>query len=221
MPLEMRVIYWEGVILFGFGVWWGLEAISVRLLQDQPYVVQEASVIIPFAAINSAMLTGLHTVLNAYFSIRIPTVWLDFFQSHIVLSCIVILPAIILARRLMIQVETRAGGDAIYFLTERLPPKLRGTTPFALSAEGHYVRVYTPAGDDLVTIKFEDAVRALVGLQGIQTHRSWWIALSEISEIKPLGSAYEAILTSGLKVPISRRRKPDVSRAMSALKTGT
>lgn len=65
------------------------------------------------------------------------------------------------------------GRQAIDLLFEKLPMKLRGATPFALSAEGNYVRVYTERGDDLVMSTFEDALRVVSGISGVRTHRSW------------------------------------------------
>jgi|GEM_PF-1341712 len=213
MPISFRLWYWEAIILFGFSLWWCLQTLFKRLFPGQPYALQEAAVIMPFAMLNSVYLVSFHHWLNTTKGTRIPTVWTDYFISHLILSSVVIVPAIILARRFVLQVEARAGGEAIDFLTEKLPPKLRGQTPYALAAEGHYVRIYTSRGDDLITMKFEDALRAVVGLNGLQTHRSWWIALDEIVETKAAGSAYEATLRSGLKVPVSRRRKADLTRA--------
>ncbi|MEM6339654.1 MAG: LytTR family DNA-binding domain-containing protein [Pseudomonadota bacterium] len=51
-------------------------------------------------------------------------------------------------------------------------------------------------------------------MDGIQTHRSWWVARDQIIEVKRLGSAYEANLRCGITVPISRRRKALVSRGL-------
>ena len=79
--------------------------------------------------------------------------------------------------------------------------------------------MHTPVGEAMITMRFEDALRALAGLDGIHTHRSWWVARDQIIDIKPLGSAYEATLRCGMKVPISRRRKASVSKGLNAVKS--
>lgn len=214
MPFELRILYWLGVVFVSFTLWWGAELLTMRLLRNAWPPIRWPAVIVLFAATNSLFLTALHGWMNDALGARIPARWIDYFAGHVLFSILCIQPLIFLIERLVQQVETRASGDAIRFLTGRMPPKLRGTTPFALAAEGHYVRAYTPAGNDLITMKFEDAVASVIGVPGVQTHRSWWIALDQLVDVKPLGSAYEATLVSGLKVPVSRRRKAELSRAI-------
>eukprot|EP01030_Chromulinospumella_sphaerica_P016261 gene16260-16072_t len=68
-----------------------------------------------------------------------------------------------------------AGAPPPRFL-DRLPPKLRGAELFAVEAEDHYLRLHTDRGADLILMRLADAVAELDGLEGAQTHRSWWVA---------------------------------------------
>jgi len=64
----------------------------------------------------------------------------------------------------------------------------------ALTAEDHYLRVITDKGSALILMKFEDALAALNGYPGIQTHRSWWLASGQPSAIGALDSSTSSVL---------------------------
>lgn len=211
-----RVLYWEAVILASFAVWQLLEWLLARLVGPQPYVIRRILIIPPFAVANSTAIVAIQSTLEALEIGRQSVSWPQLVISHLLLSSLVVLPSILVIRRMRGSVESKAGGEAIRFLTEKLPTRLRGEKPFALAAEGHYVRVHTAIGDDLVTMRFEDALDAVVGIEGVQTHRSWWVATDAIREVRRAGSAYEAVLASGLIVPVGRRRKSEVSQALRA-----
>ncbi|MEM9263386.1 MAG: LytTR family DNA-binding domain-containing protein [Pseudomonadota bacterium] len=209
-----RVVYWEVGILVSFALWRGTEHVVRRRLNLSSHLAISLFTIPIFSAGNSAFLYLLHHLMEVSGIARLPVPLAGLFVGHLLMSTVVVTPSILLVRRMRMGVESKAGGDAIRFLTERLPAKLRGEKPFALAAEGHYVRVYTNAGNDLITMRFEDAVSAVVGIDGVQTHRSWWVATEAVRSIQKAGSAFEAVLSSGLQVPVSRRRKPQVAQAL-------
>jgi len=206
-PLVPRTIYWIIVISGGYALWWGLGALGKRFVPDWPYEWGEVLIAIPFALINPVSLVGYHLGLNATFGSRFPTEWSYFVISHLTLSVFVILPTIFISRQIILDAETNAGREAIDLLFEKLPTRLRGATPFALSAEGNYVRVYTERGDDLIMSTFEEAVRAVSGIPGVRTHRSWWVAEKAVRRVEKSGSSYLVALESGLEAPLGRRRK--------------
>jgi len=209
-----RIIYWLMTTLVAFGVWEIFERFLARLMRFRLSTVRPAIIIFPFALTNSAIIILLHKLISQLGGRPIPVTWVDLVISHLVLSFLIIWPAIFIVQRMRLRIEREAGSEAISFLTEKLPNKLRGTKPFALSAEGHYVRVYTERGEALVTMRFEDAVRSVVGINGTRVHRSWWVALDHIVSLKTVGSAYEARLKSGLTIPVSRRRKADLKETL-------
>ncbi len=86
-------------------------------------------------------------------------------------------------------------------LAEHLPPLLRGARVQALSAEDHYLRVYTSAGEALIHMKISQAV-ALMGA-GFQLHRSHWVAEGLVAAEKD----GEVVLKTGLTLPVARQRR--------------
>ncbi|MFN2288777.1 MAG: LytTR family DNA-binding domain-containing protein, partial [Chromatocurvus sp.] len=69
---------------------------------------------------------------------------------------------------------SREADPPLAFLT-RVREDRRGAL-LALQAEGHYLRVYTDAGSDLVLYRLSDALGELCDHDGMRVHRSWWVA---------------------------------------------
>jgi hypothetical protein len=88
-------------------------------------------------------------------------------------------------------------------LIERLPPELGGTI-LALENEDHYVRVHTSLGSDLILIRMRDAVAEMDGVDGMQVHRSWWVAREAVEDVKREGRNVRLVLERGLEAPVSR-----------------
>ena len=91
-------------------------------------------------------------------------------------------------------------------LGDRLPPSWRGQVR-ALEMEDHYVRAHGPDGDSrLILMRMSDAVRALDGIDGLQVHRSWWVARSVIAGTRRDGRNLRLRLDDGREVPVARDR---------------
>lgn len=87
---------------------------------------------------------------------------------------------------------------------ERLPAKYCGAELYAVSSEDHYVRVHTNCGEELILMRFADALKELNSVDGIQTHRSWWVARSGVRDSICQEGKYRLILKSGALAPVSR-----------------
>lgn len=86
----------------------------------------------------------------------------------------------------------------------RIPAHL-GPNLLALEMEDHYLRVHTDRGSDLILCRFGDALAELAATDGLQVHRSWWVARTAVSGSQRRESG-KLILTlrNGLQVPVSR-----------------
>ncbi|MCG5242073.1 LytTR family DNA-binding domain-containing protein [Azospirillum doebereinerae] len=96
---------------------------------------------------------------------------------------------------------------------DRIPDRL-GRELLALEMEDHYVRVHTTAGSDLVLMRLRDAIATLNGIDGLQVHRSHWVAASAVTgvERRPDGKLVLR-LSNGLRVPVSRSHAAAVRAA--------
>ncbi|MFZ4121044.1 MAG: LytTR family DNA-binding domain-containing protein [Caulobacterales bacterium] len=87
---------------------------------------------------------------------------------------------------------------------ERLPAKVMGGTLFAVKAEDHYLRLYTSKGEDLILMRLSDAILELEGLEGAQTHRSWWVAKDAVQSVTRADGKVSLLLIGGIEAPVSR-----------------
>ncbi len=74
----------------------------------------------------------------------------------------------------------------------------------ALQMEDHYIRCYVADGSRLVHGVFRDAVARQSGCDGLQVHRSWWVARHAVSRWEGTPRALRLHLSNGLEVPVAR-----------------
>jgi len=86
---------------------------------------------------------------------------------------------------------------------DRLPARL-GRHLLCLQMEDHFVRAHTPKGSDLILISLKDAMAELGDADGLQVHRSWWVARSAVEGSALHGRNLTLRLTNGLDAPVSR-----------------
>ena len=102
-------------------------------------------------------------------------------------------------------VAAPAGALAGETFRARLEFKYRQAEILALSAEDHYLRVHTSAGECLILMRLYDAIRELDGIEGSQIHRSWWVAKDAVADIARGDGKVDMLLKGGLRAPVSRR----------------
>lgn len=98
--------------------------------------------------------------------------------------------------------SVEAGGPLLDLLS-RLPRRI-GTDIVAVSADLHYLRVYTTAGEALILMSFGRAVEALSVIPGHRVHRSHWVALAHVLSLDSDGDRVLCRLKNGLELPVSR-----------------
>ena len=96
---------------------------------------------------------------------------------------------------------------------ERLPVRLRSAELYAIESEDHYLRVHTSAGQELILMRLADAVRELAGVEGLQTHRSWWVAKHGLADVVKGDGRLVLKLKSGAEAPVSRTYAKAVKEA--------
>jgi len=102
---------------------------------------------------------------------------------------------------------TSGSEGAVRFL-ERLPPRLRGAELHAVQAEDHYLRIHTSCGSDLILLRLADAIAELEGMDGAQTHRSWWVLRSAVTGVRRSDGRAVLVLPAGVEAPVSRSFAP-------------
>jgi hypothetical protein len=111
----------------------------------------------------------------------------------------------IFLQRQPVQTHAAPAGTAPSRFPDRLPPKLRGAAIRAVVSEDHYLRVHTDRGSDLILMRLSDALTELEGLEGAQTHRSWWVARDAVRSVSRGEGRATLTLDGGVEAPVSRR----------------
>ena len=94
----------------------------------------------------------------------------------------------------------------------RLPAEI-GEDVVYVHVSGHYVEVVTTSRTNVVLMRLSDVAEALAG-QGMQTHRSYWVAYRHIVRLQRNDHRLMLHLTGGHEVPVSRSFREDVRNFM-------
>lgn len=96
-------------------------------------------------------------------------------------------------------------------LMDRLPPERRGRL-YHLSMQDHYVDVVTDKGSHLLLMRLSDAIAETEGIEGVQIHRSHWVAADAIARRTRDGDRVGIVLVNGTELPVSRGRLAELRR---------
>lgn len=95
-------------------------------------------------------------------------------------------------------------------LLARIEPELQGQI-IRLSARDHYLDVFTEKGSVELLMRFSDALTELEGLDGMQVHRSHWVALGAVTGKARDGDRVFLLTKDGGRVPVSRKHRPELA----------
>lgn len=110
------------------------------------------------------------------------------------------------------RVATPVADPAFW---ERVPKEI-GRDLVALCAELHYMRVHTTKGEALILFPFGQAIDALEDTgKGVQVHRSHWVALAHVADVKRRGQGAVCVTSKGIELPVSRSRRKLLEAAIT------
>ena len=203
-PLSTRLLYWVPVVTSG-ALWAQLwSGIVERLidLDERPWL----GTAVLTAVVTPPMTAYVWLVTGLVFNGRVypPAALLEFVGPVGLVTAVVSVLNVFLGRKVVSTHATAGAAGPVRFL-ERLPAKLRGGRLIAVQAEDHYLRLHTDRGSDLILMRLSDALSELEGLEGAQTHRSWWVAKDAVRDVERGDGRATLTLDGGLTVPVSRR----------------
>lgn len=79
-----------------------------------------------------------------------------------------------------------------------------------LQMEDHYVRIHRASGSTLELMPLHEAIGRYGSPDGLQVHRSWWVAGNAVAEADRDVRNWRLRLSNGLFVPVARNRIVDV-----------
>lgn len=199
MGLGGRLVYWSGVV----GVSIGLNSGANRLAEGRSLIVR-AAIGVGFVLLLS---TGFHVLNSLLFDI-----W-DGFADWAYLTAIVGLVSVavhlvIWGVRPHVPVDTDEPRETFQ---RRLPFEVRAPL-IRIEAQDHYLNVVTQKGNTLILMRLSDAAAELEG-QGLQVHRSHWIAQKAVTKLRRDKGRDLLIMSDGAAVPVSRSYRAAAQQA--------
>ena len=199
----VRYAFWAGLTLFGYLC----VLVSGALIRASPTMAR-----LPGwarLALTATMSTVPQTLAVAWvFSLlqpgRVvaPAQLPALFFAVLAIQLVIAFVAALVARDIEPAAAATEEPAAAPFL-DRLPPHLRGDL-IALEAQDHYLKVHTGSGSTLVLSRLTDAIAQLRAIDGLQVHRSWWVADSAVVAVLREGGVLTLKLRNGIKAPVSR-----------------
>lgn len=104
-----------------------------------------------------------------------------------------------------------ANGPVASVVSAATPSEPPSADPvLCLQMEDHYVRVHRASGSTLELMTLADATARYGAIDGLQVHRSWWVAAASVRGGERDARNWRLRLTNDLLVPVARNRIPDV-----------
>lgn len=212
-PLWQRLAYWIPVMLIG-GLWGQACSRLVERwidLDERPWL----TVVTLTAAITGPVSLLVWFVTGLVFQQKVYPIGVLPMMIGPVLTITAAISTItvFVGKAQPVQTHAAPTGAAVARFPDRLPPRLRGATIRAVQAEDHYLRIHTDRGSDLILMRLSDALEELDGLEGAQTHRSWWVARDAVRDVARGDGRASLTLDGGIIAPVSRRYAKDLRDA--------
>jgi hypothetical protein len=198
-----RYSYWQAVMVGGGAIGALIEPWLARLDWRWPPL---------FAAVQALAMTPPNTEFvwlcsGLWFGARLSLMHLLMLTPSVFIVDVAVVILAWLVRRAYRKPEPRPVSERASpaAIRDRLPPRLARADLHAVQAEDHYLRIHTSAGADLILMKLADALEALQASDGMQVHRSWWVARHAVEQARWRRGRGELELKGGLAVPVSSR----------------
>ena len=203
--LISRLSYWLPVMLLG--ATWG--HLCSRLIERHVDIDRRPwlTIIALTLLVSGPLAVAVWAISGLFFNEGrelIPAQLPEFFLPVMVVTAALSTLNIFLGRT-PVQTHAAVPGAKPARFIDRLPFRLRGAVVRAVQSEDHYLRIHTDRGSDLILMRLSDALTELEGLEGAQTHRSWWVARDAVRDVSRGDGRATLTLEGGVEAPVSRR----------------
>lgn len=212
LPLWAAFLFWTGLVLTGSFTAEATRTLLERSGRKFPMPALLVIISITSALAVTALIVALeymlagHLVSGRHLLRLFGLVW--------VIAAALTAVGVMIERTVLAPVtEPVKGASPEETFLSRLPVKYRTAQLYALSAEDHYLRIHTSHGEELILMRLTDAMRELAGADGLQVHRSWWVARAAVRDTRKQGGKLSLVLPSGKEAPVSRTFQAEVKAA--------
>lgn len=230
-PLSLRLVSWIGFAWLGYAFFRPMEEVvnwAERTLDLPRWGLWIAACLVSATPMTAAVLAigalpsapawpGLEVATGTYFSVLVVggavTVLFNVVKPGQREAQAAVVPAqpMLAAPPVPAPVPPPVPAPA-NLLFDQLPPEL-GSDIIALEMEDHYVRTHTALGSALVLMRLRDAMALIGDLEGMQVHRSWWVARGAVEDVLRDGRNVRLKLARGLEAPVARAKVAELRGA--------
>lgn len=212
MPFAMRLAYWVVFILVGYVIFrptsfvanWLHEATAIPFSVAIAMALLVAS--LPLSIMIGFMINGFRwqgPMLGDGFALL-------YIQVGGIGLGIFLLMRLLFSREQLVAIDQpvsaeRESAPQKPMLFNRLPDSFPETI-LALGVEDHYVRVHAEKRGEMLLMRLGDAIREMEDVEGMQVHRSWWVASRAVASAKRQDRNWRLLLTNDLEIPVARNR---------------
>ena len=191
-----RIGYWGVVVLSASIIMLGVQVILAKVLGLKLW--HEALI---GSLIFATLYVPLLILINGWVFTESSIAFGSTFVSVFVIS-LLIYSVVWLAHLNMAVTPVKVGKNISVFQRRLSQPP--NSILWAIMAEDHYIRVITSTGEEMILMRFSDALSEVVDIDGIQIHRSIWIARAGVKQIVRESGKLTLTLQNDQKVSASR-----------------
>lgn len=208
IPAPHRYAYWMSCMVGGGLIGVVIDSLLERRLPPPWRRAMLASLLMT-PPVSAWVMASAAVILGGHF---MRPDFLRLLGQVLTISLAVMLVRALLWRPRPTRIETRVvvappTPEAETAFRKRLSARRRAARLLAVEAHDHYLKVHTDAGEELITLRFADALAELDEAHGWRVHRSWWIA-AEAEGVRWRRGVGAARLAGGLVAPVSRTYAP-------------
>jgi hypothetical protein len=214
--LGQRLAYWASMVVACYLIGQGAATFFIEVLR--PQITQKWPRLIIAGLLASLPVTAAVLLINgiAYQHIGVAeslNIWL-----YATIITLIVVVTLVTLDELMAGARAEAGaGEPATALPSAIVPERSAPPPIlervplpqrgrllALSVEDHYVDIVTDKGKTLVLMRLADAIREANGIEGLQIHRSHWVATGAVIKSHRSEGKLSLELSNGMRLPVSR-----------------
>ncbi|WP_067737027.1 LytTR family DNA-binding domain-containing protein [Novosphingobium naphthalenivorans] len=200
-PFHIRLLFWMsncwiGLLLYGAIIHFLLGRWRSSAVDWSALLLGTLFASIPQSWISRAMALHIWPRLKDHFPS--PLLW---YGQTIVIGVLFVLIGVqwSIRRQSAMQPEELPEQDEVL-----ADPFFQPAAIIALQIEDHYVRVHRIGGSQIILMPLKQAIGRMNEVDGIQTHRSWWVAKAAVTEVKGTPRNMRLRLSNGLEAPVAR-----------------
>lgn len=194
----LRIAYWIVSIMVGMVLFGCLTRVSVALAERMraPDWTVIPVVVLVGSAIQGPLSRAAAIAIWPHLERAVPP--LEWYGQ-----CVATTTPIVIAYYFL-RVRARGTAAAPLVPVESTTPAADPGAVLYLRMEDHYVRIRTEHGSRLEMGPLARVTAGLIGVEGLQTHRSWWVAQRAIAGVERDGRNLRLRLVDGETAPVSR-----------------